>query len=73
MRTGKTTRLVDAYIQDLFQNNDEFLIIKDHTNYADNNRDLLNRITLRLRQEFPHIKYITNTFDTGKLLIKLDL
>ena len=55
---GRTTRLIDKYIQELFNHNGEWLTINDHTDLASEQeyhlrmtRQLLNRIIQRLKFE----------------------
>lgn len=54
--TGRTTRLVDKYIQMLFSNMDKdgydkWVIIKDHDDFFPDNMHLANRIRSRLLSE----------------------
>ena len=55
---GRTTRLIDKYIQELFNHNGEWLTINDHTDLASEQeyhlrmtRQLFNRIIQRLKFE----------------------
>lgn len=52
--SGRTTKLVDYYIQELFNNLGEHISIKDHFDNGNNkqaNRDLYNKILDRLERE----------------------
>lgn len=57
--TGNSTRLVDKYIQELFNNQDYFIKITDHFNNFKSNKYLVERILKRMHNEHPHniIKY----------------
>lgn len=59
--TGRTTRLVDDYVQKLFDNKGEWITIKDH--YIAKNADIIlcRRICQRLTNEHPN-----DTFEIGK-------
>lgn len=55
---GRTTRLVDRYIQELFNHNNEWITITDHTDLPSENecklrmaKHLFDRILKRLRYE----------------------
>ena len=50
-QTGRTTRLVDFYIQELYNNSNKEIIIKDHYENNESNRYLLSRIKYRLEKE----------------------
>lgn len=49
--TGRTTRLVDSYIQELFNNKGSYIDIKDHYNSREADRILVNKIEKRLQSE----------------------
>ena len=57
-QSGRTTRLVDKYIQELFNHNGEWITINDHTDLAieqsyhlQMTRQLFNKIIQRLKFE----------------------
>lgn len=52
---GKTTRLADQYIQDLFENPGQLIEIIDHTDDKYDNEKLLTRVKLRLLNEHDNI------------------
>lgn len=70
--TGKSTRLIDFYIQELFNKKEIFVI--DHDKFGENkyaNNDLLDKIMRRLHSEHYRItKYLT--VNRGKNSIKLN-
>ena len=49
--TGRTTRLIDSYIQELFNNKGSHIDIKDHYNSREADRILVNKIEKRLQSE----------------------
>lgn len=53
--TGRTTRLVDMYVQKLFNNPNRWIIIEDHHNQNDSNRYLTTKIKYRIRNEHPGV------------------
>lgn len=56
-RTGRTTRLCDAFIQKLFQNvGKEIQIIDHYVTYSSDNM-LTEKIVNRLKLEHPHVKW----------------
>lgn len=55
--TGRTTRLVDYYIQELFNNPNSEIEIIDHTNNQQSNVHLTQMILRRLDNEHPGIKF----------------
>lgn len=67
--SGRTTRLVDDYIQLLFTTERGSLIkVRDHYPSNDAHRTLLDKIALRLKNEHPGIGY---TIDYRERTIKL--
>lgn len=59
--TGRTTRLVDYYIQELFNNPNKDIEIIDHCDTIKNNIHLTQRILHRIFEEFKGIKIrVTN-------------
>lgn len=69
-RTGRTTRLADDYIQDLFDNIGEKFVIKDHRDDFNSNLHLCNIITSRLSSEHPNV-YIKKENNKGELSLTL--
>jgi len=55
--TGKTTRLVDEYIQKLYSCLNDYIEIKDHFNSFHSNKYLQDLIIKRLISEHPRDKY----------------
>lgn len=56
--TGRTTRLVDKYIQEFFTNpTGESVYIKDHYNSVKSDIDTLQKVVFRLKSEHPGVKY----------------
>lgn len=64
--TGRSTRLVDEYIQELF--NDGQIIVEDHYGTLESNRFLFDRITTRLSQEHRGVKF---NYDRTRCSIRL--
>ena len=56
--TGRTTRLVDYYIQQLFDK--KLIFPKDHYNTWSENQNLMNKIICRLHNEHHGLKFYTN-------------
>lgn len=54
--TGRTTRLADYYIQELFNNPNKEIEIIDHTNDQQSNIHLTQRILHRIFDEFRGVK-----------------
>lgn len=48
---GRTTRLVDSYIQDIYEHQGEWVEIEDHNSTPQDNRIVLNRIIARMELE----------------------
>ena len=48
---GVTTRLVDYYVQELFENLNTWILVEDNPNNKDNNLKLCDKIKLRLMRE----------------------
>ena len=67
--TGRTTRLVNKYVQQLFQNPNIEIKIRDHHPSTKSNRLLFMRILKRMVNEHPqdHNKLVINE---SKLTIK---
>lgn len=80
---GRTTRLIDKYIQELFNHNGEWLTINDHTDLASEQeyhlrmtRQLFNRIIQRLKFEYNYgktdkIKIEKRLTDNNEFQVKL--
>ena len=80
---GRTTRLIDKYIQELFNHNGEWLTINDHTDLASEQeyhlrmtRQLFNRIMQRLKFEHNYgktdkIKIEKRLTDNNEFQVKL--
>lgn len=49
--SGRTTRLVDSYVQILFNDPDKSVFIKDHNESFQSNISLVERINQRLKVE----------------------
>lgn len=58
--TGRTTRLVDMYIQILFKNFGEWVEIRDHHDTLKSNDFLINKIGKRITLEHPDVKCFHN-------------
>lgn len=52
--TGRTTRLVDEYIQYLYDNLDQPVVVIDHHDGFGGSRYLTERIVNRIKNEHPH-------------------
>ena len=82
-QNGRTTRLIDKYIQELFDHNGEWLTINDHTDLASEQeyhlrmtRQLFNRIIQRLKFEHNYgktdkIKIEKRLTDNNEFQVKL--
>ena len=80
---GRTTRLIDKYIQELFNHNGEWLTINDHTDLASEQeyhlrmtRQLFNKIMQRLKFEHNYgktdkIKIEKRLTDNNEFQVKL--
>ena len=80
---GRTTRLIDKYIQELFNHNGEWLTINDHTDLASEQeyhlrmtRQLFNKIIQRLKFEHNYgktdkIKIEKRLTDNNEFQVKL--
>jgi hypothetical protein len=68
--TGRTTRLVDKYIQDIFNNPNKFITIEDHYPHNVAHLYLFNRISDRLKIEHGRLNY---TWDKNNNQIKLNI
>lgn len=55
--TGRTTRLIDYYIQQLFQNKGEYVVICDHYDSVNSHRRLFDLIVNRLQTEHPGVAF----------------
>lgn len=57
-KSGRTTRLVDSFIQLLFEvDKGEKIKVRDHYPSNDAHRMLLNKISERLKNEHPEINF----------------
>ena len=72
--SGRTTRLIDEYIQRFFNETMYTpIIVRDHVDTQENNTELLRKITERLLAEHPSTKFygltdanLTNVFNSGR-------
>jgi hypothetical protein len=56
--TGRSTRLIDKYIQEFFTNPiGEAVYVSDHWNDIKAHKTLLERVVSRLKIEHPGVKY----------------
>ena len=69
---GSTTRLIDYYIQELYKNYKEWILIEDHYNSRKSNTFLVNAIMKRMGIEHSHDKVLHKIID-GNHLLKLDV
>lgn len=67
---GNTTRLVDYYIQELFNNFGNFVIIKDHHDDQRSHKNLLNKVLKRLELEHKNIIVYVNRIKNSITLLK---
>ena len=67
-RTGRSTRLVDKYIQELFTTGLAVVLDHHHSNEAD--YDLLNRVAKRMSIEHSHVLFVTDKRKCTITLIK---
>ena len=67
--TGRSTRLIDEYIQKLFTTG--CVTVIDHCNEKHNNMVLLTKIMSRIKNEHPHILEKIS-INKGSLKIKLN-
>lgn len=67
--TGRTTRLVDQAIQDLFTKG--VVLVKDHFDDRQADRYLTERIKKRLDYEHPHVKYNIKGRSDQHIIIEL--
>lgn len=58
--SGRTTRLVDYYIQKLFHNPNIFIEPQDHFEHLIAHKELIKRISQRLVNEHPRVKFEVN-------------
>ena len=70
--TGETTRLIDYYIQELYKNYKEWILVEDHYDSKNSHIILINAIMKRMGIEHPQDKVI-HTVRGGKHLLKLDV
>lgn len=66
--TGESTRLVDHYVQELYKNQDDWVMIHDHFNTREADYILFEKVIKRMKNEHPGdvIEY-----DRSKCAIKL--
>lgn len=62
--SGRTTRLVDEAIQNLFTK--KITIVKDHYLHRNADRMLLAKICSRLHNEHPHVNYEVKNINNEK-------
>ena len=67
-RSGRTTRIVNEIIEELFKNGEA--ICEDHYNSSDSNRMLSKLVWRRLNSEHPHVATI---FDSSNGILKIKL
>lgn len=67
-KTGRTTRLVDKYIQELFEKRGEWILVADHYPTSPATHFLIRRIQSRVMHEH-HIQVLT---DRDCYKIKID-
>lgn len=70
--TGETTRLIDYYIQELYKNYKEWILVEDHYDSKNSHKILINAIMKRMGIEHPQDKVIHMVRDR-KHLLKLDV
>lgn len=58
-KTGRTTRLVDKYIQELFEKRGEWILVADHYSTITATQLLIHRIQSRVMHEH-HIQVLTD-------------
>lgn len=62
--SGRTTRLLDKYIQDFFfLENDEVLYIADHEPTKEADLALMDRFIIRMNTEHPNVKFNVDRFE----------
>lgn len=66
---GNTTRLADYYIQKLFDNQGEYVLIMDHFHNTTSDRELIKIITKRLQAEHKGVPYDVNFSTTSIKLL----
>lgn len=66
--TGRSTRLIDIYIQELFTNKE--IIVIDHYDDLNSHRILAERICKRLTLEHPNVRKVRK-FENGKYKISI--
>ena len=66
--TGRTTRLVDFYIQELFNNKNTEIKIKDHTDDRRSNNYLMYKVLNRLENEHKVVKVTFNGINNSIIL-----
>lgn len=57
-RTGRSTRLIDKAIQDLFKKKE--VVIKDHFDDSESNKQLFYKVLKRIDSEHPSLGYAAN-------------
>lgn len=68
-RTGRSTRLIDKYIQELFEK--KIVIVYDHYPKIEAHNDLFNRVMTRLKNEH-HAGY-KFSIKSDKKLLKIEI
>lgn len=69
--TGRTTRLVDKYIQDLFNNRGEWITVIDHWGSRHANDYLVERIIKRFHNEYNAVIVASLKFDFARHRLQL--
>ena len=68
--TGRTTRIIDEYIQELYRHQGEWIEIKDHYASPQADRMVLNKIMARMELEHPDDKVnVDKSRKTQKLML----
>ena len=68
--SGRTTRMIDQYIQWIFDSPNEWITIEDHHNDVRNHKDVFEKIKRRLISEHEGlIKYGCIVFDASLIRI----
>ncbi len=68
--TGKTTRLIDAYIQDGFSSIGEWILIEDHSQKTSSASHLLEKLTRRAKSEHSGSIIVEKKLENGCLFFR---
>ena len=67
--SGRTTRLIDYYVQELFKNKNTDIEIRDHNKGRMSALYLMDKIVNRIKSEHPRVAVISNNVNcTLKLM-----